>query len=79
MATDAPNHAKHCIDVLKHGKHVANTLQTHGMAKAWQKHVNNIANTLQTQGMAKTWQRHGNKHGEGTVMRVRHIRVGVRM
>ena len=23
VATDAPNHAKHCIDVLKHGKHVA--------------------------------------------------------
>jgi predicted dehydrogenase len=23
VATDAPSHAKHCIDVLKHGKHVA--------------------------------------------------------
>jgi len=23
VATDAPNHAKHCIEVLKHGKHVA--------------------------------------------------------
>ncbi len=23
VATDAPNHAKHCIDVLNHGKHVA--------------------------------------------------------
>ena len=23
VATDAPNHVKHCIDVLKHGKHVA--------------------------------------------------------
>jgi predicted dehydrogenase len=23
VATDAPNHMKHCIDVLKHGKHVA--------------------------------------------------------
>lgn len=23
VATDAPNHAKHCLEVLKHGKHVA--------------------------------------------------------
>ena len=23
VATDAPSHARHCIDVLKHGKHVA--------------------------------------------------------
>ena len=23
VATDAPNHARHCIEVLKHGKHVA--------------------------------------------------------
>ncbi len=23
VATDAPNHARHCMDVLKHGKHVA--------------------------------------------------------
>src|SRR5438552_18522149 len=23
VATDAPSHVKHCIDVLKHGKHVA--------------------------------------------------------
>ena len=23
MATDAPSHARHCIDVLRHGKHVA--------------------------------------------------------
>jgi predicted dehydrogenase len=23
VATDAPNHARHCIDVLRHGKHVA--------------------------------------------------------
>lgn len=26
VATDAPNHAKHCIDVLKHGKHVASAV-----------------------------------------------------
>ena len=23
LATDAPSHAQHCIDVLRHGKHVA--------------------------------------------------------
>ena len=23
VATDAPGHARHCIEVLKHGKHVA--------------------------------------------------------
>jgi predicted dehydrogenase len=26
VATDAPNHAKHCIEVLKHGKHVASAV-----------------------------------------------------
>ncbi len=26
VATDAPSHAKHCIDVLKHGKHVASAV-----------------------------------------------------
>ena len=26
MATDAPSHARHCIDVLKHGKHVASAV-----------------------------------------------------
>lgn len=26
VATDAPNHAKHCIDVLKHGKHVVSAV-----------------------------------------------------
>ncbi len=26
VATDAPSHAKHCIDVMKHGKHVASAV-----------------------------------------------------
>jgi predicted dehydrogenase len=26
VATDAPNHAKHCIDVMRHGKHVASAV-----------------------------------------------------
>src|SRR5512133_1408925 len=26
VATDAPNHARHCIEVLKHGKHVASAV-----------------------------------------------------
>ena len=26
VATDAPSHARHCIDVLKHGKHVASAV-----------------------------------------------------
>ena len=26
VATDAPSHARHCIEVLKHGKHVANAV-----------------------------------------------------
>jgi len=26
VATDAPNHARHCIDVLKHGKHVGSAV-----------------------------------------------------
>ena len=26
MATDAPSHARHCIEVLKHGKHVASAV-----------------------------------------------------
>ena len=26
VATDAPNHVKHCIEVLKHGKHVASAV-----------------------------------------------------
>lgn len=26
VATDAPNHAKHCIEVLRHGKHVASAV-----------------------------------------------------
>ena len=26
LATDAPSHARHCIDVLKHGKHVASAV-----------------------------------------------------
>src|SRR5207245_5348264 len=26
VATDAPNHAPHCIDVLNHGKHVASAV-----------------------------------------------------
>jgi predicted dehydrogenase len=26
VATDAPNHARHCVDVLKHGKHVASAV-----------------------------------------------------
>ena len=26
VATDAPSHAKHCIDVLRHGKHVASAV-----------------------------------------------------
>ncbi|MDQ3439933.1 MAG: Gfo/Idh/MocA family oxidoreductase [Planctomycetota bacterium] len=27
VATDAPQHAKHCIEVLKHGKHVASAVR----------------------------------------------------
>ena len=26
VATDAPSHARHCIDVLRHGKHVASAV-----------------------------------------------------
>jgi hypothetical protein len=52
----------------RHGKSIAKTGQTHSkedMTKTGQKHGKD---------MAKTWQGQGNKHGEGTVMRVRHIR-----
>jgi len=26
VATDAPSHARHCVEVLKHGKHVASAV-----------------------------------------------------
>ena len=47
-ATDAPSHARHCIEVLKHGKHVASAVPA-----VWEdmEEADRLLNTVQTSGL----------------------------
>ncbi len=46
VATDAPNHARHCIEVLKHGKHVASAVPAaFGSLKDAQRLFDTVKNT----------------------------------
>jgi predicted dehydrogenase len=48
VATDAPSHSRHCIDVLKHGKHVASAVPaTFGSIEDGEK----LLETVQTTGL----------------------------
>jgi len=55
VATDAPSHARHCINVLKHGKHAMSAVPaTYGSIEAGEKLLETVKDTGLTYQMAET-------------------------